>query len=349
MPRTDLAREVIRGALAQGRDRLTTTHVRKLLAAIGVRDRDTAGLGVKGTELYVGVARDVVFGPVIRFGRGTSSGLAGEPVVALPPLDTAIIDTLMRTSRISGLFTVGGGMAAAEVGAFERTLWALSELVSELPEILELEMHRLVATGGQVYASGARVAIAPPPPGARRYDHMAIHPYPSGIGARWTLRGGAVVRVRPIRPEDAEMEASFVKNLSIATKSFRFMVAMKELPRELLIRLTQIDYDRELALVALVEGGGVEHEIAVARYAMTDADTAEIAIVVADEWQRRGVGLRLLEMIIEAARARGIARLEGEVLDENAAVIALVRRLGFSIRRDPTVGHIRVIEKILTP
>lgn len=348
LPRTDLAREVIRGALAQGRDRLTTTQVRKLLAAIGVRERDTAGRGVKGTELYLGVARDAVFGPVIRFGRGTSSGLAGEPVVALPPLDTAIIDTLMQASRISGLFTAGGGMAAAEVGRFERTLWAVSELVSELPELLELELCPLVATGSEVYASGVRVAIAPPAPGARRYDHMAIHPYPSGIGARWTLPHGAVVRVRPIRPEDAEMEASFVKNLSTSTKSFRFMVAMRELPRELLIRLTQIDYDRELALVALVERGGVEKEIAVARYAMTDAETAEIAIVVADEWQRRGVGLRLLEMIVDAARARGIARLEGEVLDENAAVIALVRRLGFTIRRDPSVGHIRVIEKVLT-
>ena len=104
-----------------------------------------------------------------------------------------------------------------------RTLWALSELVSELPELRELEISPLVVTAREVYASGARAAIAAPAPEAGRYGHMAIHPYPSDIGARWQLADGVTVTVRPIRPEDAEMEASFVRNLYTLPK-------LKELP-----------------------------------------------------------------------------------------------------------------------
>ena len=100
-PQLARARELVRGALARGRRELTTAELQRLLAAMGVRDRNAAGQRVRGTELYVGVARDAAFGPVIRFGRGTAAGLAGEPVVALPPLNTAIIQTLVRTSRIA--------------------------------------------------------------------------------------------------------------------------------------------------------------------------------------------------------------------------------------------------------
>ena len=199
IPHLDRAGIVCR-ALARGRDRLTSVELRWLLAAVGVRDRDTAGQGVRGTELYVGVARDAVFGPVIRFGRGSASGLAGEAVVALPPLDTTIIQTLVRTSRIASVFTAPGGMSAPEVAAFERTLWAVSAIVSELPELRELEISPLVLARDEVYASGARAAIAPPAPGAGRYGHMAIHPYPTDVGARWQLPGDGTVRCGPSVP-----------------------------------------------------------------------------------------------------------------------------------------------------
>jgi acetyltransferase len=347
IPQLDRAREIVRRALARGRGRLTTAEVNRLLGAMGVRDRAAAGQRVRGAELYVGVARDAVFGPVIRFGRGSASGLAGAPVVALPPLDTGIIQTLLRTSRDAPAFTAAGGMSAPEVAACERMLWAVSALVSELPEIRELEISPLVVSASEVYASGARVAIAPPAPGAGRYDHMAIHPYPSDIGARWQLPGGATVAVRPIRPEDADMEASFVRNLSDDARHFRFMTSVKELTREMLIRFTQIDYDRELALVGLVERGGKETQIAVARYVKADRESAHVSIVVADEWQGRGIGLRLLETLVEAARARGIVRLEGEVLAENAPIRALLGRLGFSFRRDPESSDVLLIEKSL--
>jgi acetyltransferase len=174
---------------------------------------------------------------------------------------------------------------------------------------------------------------------------MAIHPYPSHIVARWELPGGDTVAVRPIRPEDADMEASFVRNLSDVARHFRFMTSVKELTREMLVRFTQLDYDRELALVGVVvDRTGKETQIAVARYVMVDRDSAHVAVVVADAWQGRGIGGRLLRMVVEAARARGIVRLEGEILAENTAVRALLERIGFSFRRDPESADVLLIE-----
>ena len=355
MPWLDRAREIVATALARKRDALTTPELQRLLATVDVRDRNAAGQRVRGIDLHVAVERDAAFGPVIRFGRGSPSAgpsprsaWSGEgegTVVAIPPLDTAILRTLLRTSRASATFTEAGGMGAAERAALERTLWALSELVSELPEIRALEIAPLVLAGQEVYAGGARVEIARPPPGAGRYDHMAIHPYPSDLVERWELPGGVRVLVRPIRPEDAEMEASFVRNLSDHARHFRFGTAMRELTREMLVRFTQIDYDRELALLALVERDGREVEIAVARYARTGPDSADLAIVVSDEWQGKGLGRRLLVRTIEIARSRGIVRLEGEMLAENLPIRRLLASLGFAFHRDPEGGDVVLFER----
>jgi acetyltransferase len=178
---------------------------------------------------------------------------------------------------------------------------------------------------------------------------MAIHPYPADVGASWTLPDGLVVRVRPIRPEDAEMEQSFVRHLSANSRHFRFMNGLKELTREMLVRFTQIDYDRELALLALVARDGVETEIAVARYTRSDASSAHLALVVADEWQGRGIGRRLLETIIEAARARGVTRLEAELLADNLPIQALLAQLGFTFHRDRDELDLLQAERTLAP
>jgi acetyltransferase len=347
VPDTARALGIVRGALRAGRDRLTTEQLRKLLATIGIRDHDTAGAGVRGKELCVSVTRDAIFGPLIRFGRGGGFPLTGEAVVALPPLNTAIIRKLVRDSGFGDLFTTRSAQVEPAVTAFERTLWALSELVSEVQELRELVLPSLVASGDDVYASGASASLCRPPSGAGRYDHMPIHPYPSALRAQWTAPDGAVVTARPIRPEDAVMEASFVRHLSDAARYFRFMVGLQELPRELLIRFTQIDYDRELALVALVARGAEQLQVGVARYVMTDPSTANVAIVVADEWQRKGIGKRLFEMLIDAARARGITRLEGEVLAENHAASALVKAFGFELSPSGAGDDLVVVEKNL--
>jgi acetyltransferase len=127
-------------------------------------------------------------------------------------------------------------------------------------------------------------------PTADRYDHMAIHPYPSHLISTWTVPDGTTVTIRPIKPEDAELEVEFVRRLSAETKYYRFMNTMRELPPAMVARLTQIDYDREMAFVATLEVDGVENEIGVCRYAVNpDGESCEFAVVVADDWQHRGL------------------------------------------------------------
>jgi acetyltransferase len=140
------------------------------------------------------------------------------------------------------------------------------------------------------------------------------------------------VTLRPIRPEDAEMEQAFVKKLSAETRYFRFMDTLRELTPQMLMRFTQIDYDREMAFVATVREGGTEAEVGVARYvANPDGESCEFAVVIADGWQRRGLGRRVMEQLIGVARARGLRAMVGHVFAQNRGMLALCQKLGFSV------------------
>ncbi len=171
---------------------------------------------------------------------------------------------------------------------------------------------------------------------------MATHPYPAELVTAWRLADGSSVGLRPIRPEDAQMEQEFVKNLSAGSRYFRFMNTVRELTPVMLARFTQIDYEREMAFVAVREEGGRETEIAVARYVTNpDGETCEFAIVVADSWQRKGLGRRMLERLIEVARARGLKAMVGHVLAENRPMLALCGKLGFETSNHPEDGALR--------
>ncbi|HEY3584695.1 MAG TPA: GNAT family N-acetyltransferase, partial [Casimicrobiaceae bacterium] len=165
----------------------------------------------------------------------------------------------------------------------------------------------------------------------------AIHPYPVELIGDVTLRDGTTLHVRPIRPEDGALERAFVERLSEQTRYYRFFHRLSELTPAMLARFTQVDYDRELALVALTGAGTDAAAFAgVARYiANPDRTSAEFAVVVGDEWQRRGVGGVLMRGLIVCAKRRGFDRLIGMVLRENERMIEFVRSLGFSISDDP--------------
>jgi acetyltransferase len=220
--------------------------------------------------------------------------------------------------------------------AIEAVLLRVSEMVCELPWIREMDINPLIVDEHGAVAVDARIAIENIPLTAGRYDHMAIHPYPSHLTTEYQARDGLTVTIRPIRPEDADLEQEFVRNLSAETKYYRFMNTLRELSSSQLVRLTQIDYDREMAFVAITEIDGKEIEIGVARYAMNpDGESCEFAIVVADNWQGKGLARRLMGVIIDTARSRGVKYMNGDFLGENRRMIQFVTTLGFVLSPHP--------------
>jgi acetyltransferase len=286
-----------------------------------------------GRELMVGVIRDPVFGPAIVFGTGgTAVEVHRDRAVALPPLNRFLIADMIRGTRVAQLLGPFRRMPPGDMAALERILLRGSELVCELPELAELDINPQIADAEGAVAVDARAVLRPGAPQRDRYGHMAIHPYPAHLVGTWQPAAGPLVTLRPIRPEDAEMEQAFVKSLSAETRYFRFMDTLRELTPQMLVRFTQIDYDREMAFVATVAPDGDEAEVGVARYvANPDGESCEFAVVIADGWQRRGLGRRMMEQLIAVARARGLRAMVGHVLAENRGMLALCQKLGFGV------------------
>jgi acetyltransferase len=290
-----------------------------------------------GRELMVGVLRDSVFGPAITFGAGgTAVEVHRDRAVALPPLNAFLAADMIRGTRVFKLLGAFRKMPPVDMRSLESVLLRVSEMVCELPWIEELDINPLIVDDQGAVAVDARVIVRDLPPVRSRYAHMAIHPYPTELMTTWRLADGSSVNLRPIRPEDAEMEQEFVRNLSANSRYFRFMNTVRELTPTMLMRFTQIDYDQEMAFVAVREEGGREVEIAVARYATNpDGQTCEFAVVVADSWQCKGLGRRILELLIEVARSRGLKAMVGHILSGNQPMLALCGKLGFRISDSP--------------
>jgi acetyltransferase len=168
---------------------------------------------------------------------------------------------------------------------------------------------------------------------------MAIHPYPTALESTMVLADGTTLAVRPVRPEDADIERAFVASLSEQTRYFRFFYRLHELTPAMLARFTQVDYDRELALLALApdpKAPAKEMIVGISRYiANHDGESAEFAVVVADAWHGRGIGTMLMQRIIACAKKRGFRRLEGIVLRANQRMLKFTEQLGFETHDDP--------------
>ncbi len=290
-----------------------------------------------GRELMVGMTQDVIFGPVITLGPGGTGVEAGkERAVALPPLNSVLVADMLQTTRHIARLGSLRSMPAVSMGAIEAVLLRVSEMVCELPWLRTMEINPLIVDEHGAVAVDARIVISKLASQIGAYEHMAIHPYPSHQTQRYRDDGGQIVTIRPIKPEDAGMEQVFVKGLSAESKYFRFMNTIRELAPSQLTRLTQIDYDREMAFVATVEENGRELELGVVRYATNpDAESCEFAIVVADAWQGKGLARRLMTMLIDAAKSRGLKYMTGDFLAENRRMIKFVSSLGFVISAHP--------------
>lgn len=297
----------------------------------------------RGREIYVGLVTDDPFGPVIAFGAGgTMIELINDRAMALPPLNQFLARSLIERARVAETLGEWRGASAANINAVEQILLRVSEMVCELPQLREMDINPIIVDEHGAVAVDARIVIDQAPHSARDYSHLAILPYPAHHEQVWPLRGGGQYTIRPIRPDDAQMLQAFVKGMTPESRYFRFVSSLTELPPGMLSRFTLIDYDREMALVAMYEtreaqaDGSVtvtERIIGVSRYVTNvDGTTCEFALAVADDFGGKGIGSRLMLSIMEVAREKGLTEIEGLVLTNNPGMLRLMKGLGYSIK-----------------
>jgi len=289
-------------------------------------------------ELIAGASIDPVFGPVLLFGHGgTAVEVIGDRAIALPPLNRVLAADLVARTRVARLLAGYRDRPPARLDAIHDVLIALAQMLADLPELAELDINPLLADADGVIALDARVRLdAGRPAGA---DSFAIVPYPAHLTATIDWHGETIV-VRPIRPEDEPQHRAFVERLAPSDLRLRFFYARRELPRSEIARLTQIDYAREMAFIAVRHDvGGQEETLGVVR-AVADPDNvdAEFAVIVRSDLKGRGLGKLLLEKMVAYLAARGTQRIVGRVLRENQAMRALVGELGFAVEADPAAA-----------
>jgi len=301
-------------------------------------------------ELRVGVFRDAVFGPVITLGAGgVNADPFGNQAFALPPLNGVLARDLIDSAPVAKLLDRFHDLPAVDRAAVEAALVSISDLACELPWLRELEINPLLVDEDGAVVADARIVIDHGPPAGRdRYAHMAIHPYPANLIQAFKLADGRSVRVRPVRPEDAALVQAFFDGLSREARYYRFMEEIEEMPLAMIARFTQIDYDREMALLAMIEDGEGERMIGSARYALApDGETVEFALVVADAWQRHGIGRWLMGALIDCARGKGWRSMVGDVLANNPKMLRLMQALGFKILPHPEESALKHVVKSL--
>lgn len=292
-------------------------------------------------EILLGAKKDEHFGPVILFGMGgTFTELVRDSAIGLPPLNAVLARRLVEGTRVHKLLRGFRNRPPANMELLEDMILRLSQLVVDSPEIAELDMNPIIVSDGKPNVVDARVLLGP---AARRSPlHLVISPYPEEYESREVTTGGVAVFIRPIRPEDAPLLVELFDTLSPTSIYYRFFGALKALPRRMLVRFTQVDYDREIHLVAIEEkDGGAERMLGVA-HVISDPDgkRAEFAILVGDPWCGKGVGAKLLERSLRIAKVRGVETVCGTVLRGNTQMIALGRKLGFKMSISEDIGEL---------
>jgi acetyltransferase len=291
-------------------------------------------------ELIVGMSEDPQFGPVMQFGAdGVAVEVLADRALALPPLNLALARELIGRTRVSRLLAGYRDRPAADLGAVALTLVQLSQLTIDFPEILEIEINPLLADAAGVLALDPRIRVGPPSrPGSAR---LAIRPYPSELETTLEIPGHGTALLRPIRPEDEPALRDLVAAMSLHAVRMRFFAPLKELSHSMAARLTQIDYEREMALVLADRGPAGQAAIygVVRLVADPDGEAAEYAVALRDDMTGRGLGALLMRRIIDYARQRGIGEIHGVVLAENKPMLGLARTLGFRVTASPEAGE----------
>jgi acetyltransferase len=285
----------------------------------------------RARELLVRLWEDAMFGPVIGFGHGGSAAQAfGDLSVDLPPLNLSLAQALIARAKVSVVLGQRAEAPAANLTAVAETLVRLSQLVVDFPEIATMEINPVFADAEGVLVADAAIRLHAP---SDQRSALAIAPYPAELTERWETGGDAFI-VRPIRPEDAEQHGEFFGRLSPEDIRFRFFSAMRSLSPAQMARMTQVDYDREMAFVAQRER--TRETVGVSRLVIDfERRSGEFAVIVEPGMKGKGLARHLMHRLIDWARSRDLVEVVGQVLADNAPMLAFVRRLGFSVHRLP--------------
>lgn len=303
-----------------------------------------------GYELILGSSVDAEFGPVLLFGSGGQLvEVYRDRALALPPLNTTLAHRLMEQTRIFTALKGVRGRKAVNLVELEKLLVRFSELVVEQPWISEIDINPLLASSDGLVALDARVVLHSADLAEGRLPKLAIRPYPSQYIWQFTTKNGTPVTIRPIRPEDEPLMVKFHETLSDRTVYLRYFGSLSlraRISHERLVRICFGDYDREMALVAeKLDGVGNPEIIGVGRLSrLHGRDDAEVAVLVSDNFQNRGLGTELLRRAIHVAREEKIRAISGEMLTDNVAMQLILRRLGFQLQIEN--GSVRAMLEI---
>ena len=289
-------------------------------------------------EILMGAKRDPNFGPVILFGMGgIYTEVIKDRALGLPPMNRLLARRLMQETKAYALLQGYRNRPAADMQRLEDMIIRLSQLLIDFPAIAELDMNPVLIKDGNPVAVDARILISPL--AVPSSLHLVIGPYPEEDESHMVSVDGRRIFIRPVKPEDAPLFTALFKVLSPTTIYYRFFGMLKELKPEMLARFTQIDYDREVALVAIDEDSESDCMLGVARIiGDPDGKTGEFAVLVGDAWQGQGIGSNLLEKCLSIAEKQGFKTVHGIVLHENRNMLALGKKLGFDIKKEPDSG-----------
>ncbi|WP_455369338.1 acetate--CoA ligase alpha subunit [[Eubacterium] cellulosolvens] len=298
----------------------------------------------KGYEVILGAKSDSLFGPVILFGTGGVGVEVFEDVaLGLPPLNQTLAKRIMEETKCYKLLKGFRNAPPANISLLERLMVQFSQMLVDFPEISEVDINPLFIDEKNALALDARIVID-----IKRalekfepHEHLVISPYPKKYESLWNLRDGRTVLLRPIKPEDETLWLEMFQNFSEESRRYRFFEIIKDAPHELRIRYCNIDYDREMAIVAeLDDNNGRRRILGVVRMIIEpDGKTGEIAFIVADPWQKLGLGSKMVDYMIEICKEKSLETIYAIMLPDNKLAVELVKKMGFKIERieDETV------------
>ncbi len=289
----------------------------------------------KGHEIILGGKTDPVFGPVILFGMGgVGVELFKDYSIGLPPLNTTLIHRMMEETKVYRLLKGWRNAPAVDLKKLDETVLMFSQLLVDFPQIKEIDINPLLINEKDATVLDARIVLDKDKV-CRRFEpheHMVISPYPKKYEILWLLKNGQEVLLRPIKPEDEPLWLEMFQSLSEESIRYRFFQMLKDTPHEVRVRYCNVDYDREIAIVAEMVENGKRKILGVSRLSIeSDEKNSEMAFLVSDYWQGLGLGTKMVDYVLDIAKEKGMEKVHAIILQDNYRALSLTKKMGFKI------------------